>query len=186
MNKSFYKKKQQLKRKEEALENRIKQMKTEEKPRKPKPDIAANVLHVGIVTVFVFAFAVLIWQGVELIVDVTKSAATAVHYSKLEDSVTSGVVIDKKSYTKTEGGGFSYGAIYSPAGGVTPGYSIGGNSSSRLVYELTVSFEITDKDGKEYVGEKTFEVSEGAYLSYNIGDFFDSLNYENKYLEEDA
>lgn len=201
MNENFTNKEKHLKRKSEILEKELKQLKMQEskneqdsqfelngksvsKRKKSKTDIAASCIRTGVITVFVLMFAVLIWQGVELIIDVTKSAATAIHYSKVEDSVTSGVVIDKKSYTKNEGGGISYGAIYSPDGGVKPGYTFGGSSSSRLVYELTVSYEITYSDGKEYVGEKTFEVSEGAYLSHNIGDTFDSLNYKNDYLEE--
>lgn len=154
------------------------------KSKKSKEDIAASRLRAGVVAAFVLLFAVLAWLTVDLVIDLTKDAATLLHFSKVEESITSGTVIEKNSYTKKEGGGISYGAVYSPGSSVKPGYVFGGNSSSRLVYEITVSYDITYTDGKEYVGEKTFEVSEGAYLSYNIGDFFDSLNYENKYLKE--
>lgn len=186
MNENFINKEKYLKRKSKNKQDGQFELNGQSvsNRKKPKTDIAASCILTTIITVFVLAFAVLIWQGVELIIDVTKTATTAIHYSKVEESVTSGVVIDKKSYTKKEGGGISHGAIYSPDGGVKPGYTFGGSSSSRLVYELTVSYEITYEDGEEYVGEKTFEVSEGAYLSHNIGDFFDSLNYENKYLEK--
>lgn len=158
--------------------------------RKNKANIKKQTRKVGIKTSLLLIFVVIFigstLVGCNYLKDFKNTISTANYHSEIKESVTSGIVIDKKTYTKTEGGGGSYGTVYTPKGGLGYGYIYGGNKTSRVVYELTVSFEITYKDGKEYFGEKTFEVSEGAYLSHNIGDFFDSLNYENKYLEEDA
>lgn len=131
-----------------------------------------NILLPIAIAVLIIGMLIAVFIGItkDILIPQKEKLSIAAYHSQIEDSVKSGTVIDKKSYTKYDR---------------TSGFlGIGATKTSRLVYELVISYEITYEDGEEYIGEKTFEVSEGAYLSHNIGDTFDSLNYKNDYLEE--
>lgn len=130
------------------------------------------ILPILLLLMVISAFTVAIVGATkEVFIPQKEKLDTAIYHSQIEESVRSGIIIDKKSYTKIDR---------------TSGFlGFGGSKTSRLVYEFVVSYEITYEDGEEFIGEKTFEVSEGAFLSYEIGDFFDSLNYKNNYLTKD-
>lgn len=73
--------------------------------------------------------------------------------SSIEDSIHIGTVTDKK--------------IINPQRGIF--------TSSGRRYQIVISFEY-EYDGETYEGERSIDVDEDVYLSYNVGDTFDSHN----------
>lgn len=89
------------------------------------------------------------------------------------EEVSAGTISDKEIVNgETVGGG---GFIYING---NPGFYFGGDKEYVPTrYRIHISFEY-EYDGKKYQGTKYYDVSEEVYISYNIGDYFDSKNFE--------
>lgn len=73
--------------------------------------------------------------------------------SKVEDEVHIGTVTDKKIINASRG-------LF---------------TSSDKRYQIVISFEY-EYDGKNYESKRSIDVDEDVYLSYDVGDIFDSHN----------
>jgi len=73
--------------------------------------------------------------------------------------VKSGIIVDKKLETVTNGGGLFR------------------KSTTLTQYNLYVEYEYRTIIGLKRKGEKCFSISEEVYLAYKIDEFFDSQNF---------
>lgn len=122
-----------------------------------------------IIAFFVAFIGVMIWG--------TKSLVSSFNdmnsHKAIIEEVSAGTISDKEIVNgETVGGG---GFIYSNG---NPGFYFGGDKEYVPTrYRIHISFEY-EYDGKKYPGTKYYDVSEEVYISYNIGDYFDSKNFE--------
>lgn len=157
---------------EEFNSDMIDETLTEEKSEK-KSDVFGIVVIILIVTLiaaFIVGFvAVTIW-GVKSLVSSYNDVKS--HNAAIEE-VSAGTIYDKEIVNSetVDGGGF----IYSSG---KPGYYFGGDKEYIPTrYRIHISFEY-DYNGKKYQGTKYYDVSEEIYISYSIGDYFDSKNFK--------
>lgn len=140
---------------------------------KKKSDVFGIVLIILIGTLivaFIAAFiGVIIWGSKSLV----SSFNDMNSHKAIIEEVSAGTISDKEIVNgETVGGG---GFIYSNE---NPGFYFGGDKEYVPTrYRIHISFEY-DYDGKKYQGTKYYDVSEEVYISYNIGDYFDSKNFE--------
>lgn len=145
---------------------------TEEKADKKhkREEWIAIALIIVVVTVFIGGFfAIILWGGKSLI----DEAGNLMSHNAIIDDVSAGTVSDKEIVNgHTTGGG---GVIYSNG---QPGYYYGGDKEYVPTrYRLHITFEY-EYEGEMYQGTKYYDVSEEVYLAYEIGDYFDSHDFE--------
>lgn len=126
-------------------------------------------LIIVVVTVFIGGFfAIILWGG-KLLID---EARNLMSHNAIIDDVSAGTVSDKEIVNghKTGGGG----VIYSNG---QLGYYYGGDKDYVPTrYRLHITFEY-EYEGETYQGTKYYDVSEEVYLAYEIGDYFDSHDF---------
>lgn len=109
--------------------------------------------------------------------DVADGVGNLIEISDIKDKITAGEVIDKRTedgYTTGGGSGF----IFNPSSG-NINYGIGFGDDDTYVpvrYYITIEYNYEHK-GKIIEDKKEFEVERDVYLTYDIGDYFDSQNF---------
>ncbi len=136
---------------------------------------------VSVIVIFVITAATIV------IFSISKSVLgikDAIEMAKIRNDITSGEIIDKYAKDGYISGGSSVGMLYNPESGSLC-YGIALDDNDTYIpkrYYLTIGIEY-EFNGEIIVSSKDFEVERDVYLTYNIGDYFDSEIIEEYTVE---
>ena len=147
------------------MENKDLELKANENTK--KPDVFTIVMLLLIVSIIVVAAVIIVNSTIEL-TDTYNDTMTKI---SIIEKTSSGIISDKEIVNgKVSSSG---GLIYANG---QPGYFLGGNETYiPTIYRIHITFEY-EYDDTMFEGTKYYDVSEDIYLSYDVGDFFDSQN----------